>query len=221
MISRCVRTLARLAKPRRLLLAAFSSQNKHSHHVHDHDHSTCSDPTHNHDHQEETDPLLTTIEEYKKAIECLSKMDLVRGYFHLKEVRSILKNVNMTKHTSYIKLLKKLSSCALLLHQFKDCEEYLQEKIDVIQDVMTDELALYAAYSDLFAFYLRTSLDKAILLGKALTTEEEKANIPLYLVKLFILHTGVAAANPDRAPAQGRLPGGQKALPRVPQAGPV
>jgi hypothetical protein len=57
---------------------------------------------------------------------------------------------------------------------------------------MTEEYAVYSCYNDLFAFYLRSNLDKAILLGAALESEEEKASIPVYLQKLFLLHTGVS-----------------------------
>jgi hypothetical protein len=79
----------------------------------------------------------------------------------------------------------------LTLNHFQDCEEYLLKRVDLVQDLMTEEYAIYSCYNDLFAFYLRSNLEKAILLGKALESEEEQKSIPVYLQKMFLLNTGV------------------------------
>lgn len=80
---------------------------------------------------------------------------------------------------------------SLTLNHFQDCEEYLLKRVDLVQDLMTEEYAIYSCYNDLFAFYLRSNLEKAILLGKALESEEEQKSIPVYLQKMFLLNTGV------------------------------
>ena len=176
-----------------------TTQKQHIHdHSHDHDHSKCTDPTHNHDHHhherpiDEDDHVLNTIREYREGMDYLYNGEFIKGYNHLKEVRNILLNVKMNTNLQYIKLLTKLAACALRLHQYKDCRDFLEERVDVVQDVLTDDVALYSSYNDLFAFYLRSDIDRCILLGKALDSEEEKQKIPVYLIKLFILHTAVS-----------------------------
>ena len=78
-----------------------------------------------------------------------------------------------------------------MLNQFADCEQLLNERVDLVQDLVTEDYAVYSCYNDIFAFYLRTNLEKAVLLGKALDSEQEKKSIPFYLQKLFLLNTGV------------------------------
>lgn len=82
---------------------------------------------------------------------------------------------------------------SLALNQFHDCEDYMVKRVDLVQELMTEEFAVYSCYNDLFAFYLRSNLDKAILLGKALESEDEQKVIPVYLQKLFLMNTGVNA----------------------------
>jgi len=79
------------------------------------------------------------------------------------------------------------------LNQYADCEKYLNERVDLVQELVTEEYAVYSCYNDLFAFYLRTNLEKAVLLGRALNSEEEKKSIPFYLQKMFLMSTGVRA----------------------------
>ena len=80
------------------------------------------------------------------------------------------------------------------LGQYEDCEKYLTTRVDLAQDILTEEFAVYTCYNDLFAFYFRSDLKKALDLGLALNDEEEKKSVPIYLQKYFTLHLGVASA---------------------------
>lgn len=77
---------------------------------HDHDHVHGPDCNHDHHHHEseaDKDPMLTSIEDYKKALEMLSKGDLNGGYIVLKDVKAILENVNLNNSLAYFRLLRK------------------------------------------------------------------------------------------------------------------
>lgn len=78
-----------------------------------------------------------------------------------------------------------------MLNQYEDCEKYLTTRVDLAQDLLTEEFAVYTCYNDLFAFYFRSDLNKALNLALALNDEEEKKSIPIYLQKYFTLHLGV------------------------------
>jgi hypothetical protein len=80
---------------------------------------------------------------------------------------------------------------SLRLHQYADCEAHLNERVDLVQELLSEGFAVYSCHYDLFAFYLRTNLEKAVLFGKALADEELKKDIPLYLQKQFLFCTGV------------------------------
>lgn len=105
---------------------------------------------------------------------------------------------------------------SLALNQFQDCEDFLVKRVDLVQDLMTEEHAIYSCYNDLFSFYLRSNLEKAILLGKALESEEEQKSIPVYLQKLFLMNTGVGKCDQDCSLADWQLPQSQDLLQRVP-----
>ena len=82
----------------------------HSHDHNDPHHVHGPDCNHDHDHEqveEEHDPLLTTIEEYRKATELLNSGNYAQAYVHLKEVKAILENVKMSQNLAYLKLLKR------------------------------------------------------------------------------------------------------------------
>jgi hypothetical protein len=65
---------------------------------------------------------------------------------------------------------------------------------------------VYNAYNNLFLHCLRTNLQKAILLGKALLSNKEKDLIPIAYVKQFTFNLGTAyLLKENYADAKARL----------------
>jgi hypothetical protein len=54
-------------------------------------------------------------------------------------------------------------------------ENLLLENLDIVQDVTTNNFRIYSSYDLLVNFYLKTNLKKAILMGKALLSQDEKS----------------------------------------------
>ena len=64
---------------------------------------------------------------------------------------------------------------------YKQAQLELQICLDNLLTNKIEGIKLYQFYTDMIKFYLQTNLDKAIILGKALLSEEEIDNIPFSL----------------------------------------
>lgn len=78
------------------------------------------------------------------------------------------------------------------MYQFKDAETAFQSCLDIAQDISNNPEIVCKHYHNLFSFYIRSDLKAAILLGKALMSEEERQDIPIVFQKEFLLSLGTA-----------------------------
>lgn len=76
-------------------------------------------------------------------------------------------------------------------YQYEDAEKYLNDCIDLVQDISSNPYTLYKNYGLLFDLYMESNLEKAIMLGRALDSEEEKEDIPYILQKEFTFSLAV------------------------------
>jgi tetratricopeptide (TPR) repeat protein len=90
-------------------------------------------------------------------------------------------------------VLRKLVAGQNFLRQYHDSEDTLEKIIELSQRIQsTESLLLYKEYNNLFLHCLRTNLNKAILLGKALLSDTERKNIPIAYQKIFLFNLGTA-----------------------------
>ena len=71
------------------------------------------------------------------------------------------------------------------MYQYADAEQAFNDCLDISQDLTNNPEIIYGHYNDLFCFYIRANLKQAIILGKALLSEEEIKEIPLVYQKQF------------------------------------
>ena len=93
---------------------------------------------------------------------------------------------------NYIHVLKRLVLSQTQLRLYSDCEESLEKIIEITQKITTSDALIYKEYNNLFTHCIRFNLNKAILLGKALLSENEIKKIPIAYQKTFIFNLGTA-----------------------------
>ncbi|KAM3130809.1 hypothetical protein pb186bvf_017104 [Paramecium bursaria] len=92
----------------------------------------------------------------------------------------------------WIVVNKHIALAQIQLKLYQDAEKSFYKIIDQLRADNREDVSLYATYNDLFLHLLRTNLNKAILLGKALLSPSEKQQIPLLHQKLFMFNIGTA-----------------------------
>lgn len=166
---------------------------------HDHDHSKCGHD-HSHDHvtpkEEELDSnikeQLQMFDDFKEAVDYLQKGNLVAAHDRFKRVQEILKNVNQEKSQNYLYITNQIAHLSMKMYQFQDAEVAFNSCLDISQELTENPEVIYKHYHNLFTFYIKSNLKQAILLGKALLSEQERQDIPIANQKEFLLNLGTA-----------------------------
>jgi hypothetical protein len=77
------------------------------------------------------------------------------------------------------------------IQNFGETESILQKILDILFETHATDVRLYSHYLNFLTFYLYTNLDKAIMIAKALCTQQERAKIPLNIQSDILFLLGV------------------------------
>lgn len=179
----------------------FHGDNKDCTHDHDHaDHKNCD---HDHDHKDEhsvekvkiskeTKEQLQMFDDFKEGLDYEKKGNKIAALDRFNRVKDILKSVNQEKSYNYIYVLKKIAFLNQDMYQYADAETAFNSCLDTAQEITNNPQIIHTHYHNLFCFYMRANLKSAILMGKALMSEEEKDDIPQVFQKQYLFNLGTA-----------------------------
>jgi tetratricopeptide (TPR) repeat protein len=134
---------------------------------------------------------LKAINEYKEALHFYQQGKYRISNEFFSRVLNQIEASGQKGSDNHIHILKKLVSNQLMLRRYTDADEYLEELVDTVQNHSANDALIYAQYNNLFLHRLRVNVNKAILMGKALLSENEKQNLPLIYQKQFLFNLGV------------------------------
>lgn len=78
-----------------------------------------------------------------------------------------------------------------MLRKYQNSENIFEKIIEINRERKSSEIVIYNEFQNLIVHCLRTNLNKAILISKALLSESEKKNMPLNYQKTFLFDLGV------------------------------
>ncbi|KRW98750.1 Cyclic nucleotide-binding protein [Pseudocohnilembus persalinus] len=141
---------------------------------------------------EKNKELLSGVEDYEKALQFfqIGKYRISLEFF--KRVLANLENSQQKNTLNYVLVLKKIVLNQNMLRLYQDSEHTLEQIIEITQKASTSDALLYREYHNLFLHLLRTNLNKSIILGKALLSQNEIKNIPVIYQKYFQFNLGTA-----------------------------
>jgi len=138
------------------------------------------------------DEQMKAINEYKEALHFYQQGKYRISNEFFSRVLNQIEASGQKGSDNHVHVLKKLVSNQLMLRRYTDADEYLEELVDTVQNHSANDALIYAQYNNLFLHRLRVNVNKAILMGKALLSESEKANLPLIYQKQFLFNLGTA-----------------------------
>lgn len=138
------------------------------------------------------DKDIISLTEYKEAMDSFHNEKYALSEELFKRILNILENSYQAKSDSYIHILKKLIINSNMLRKYQQTENYLEKLIEVSREKKSNEIILYNEYNNLILHCMRTNLNKAILMSKALLSEKEKQNLPVSFQKIFLFNLGTS-----------------------------